>query len=152
MSTINPIQNEQRCRNTHRHFPVLLRCHQQNQSSLCPTASWLPPRCFAPGYTQEGEDNMKMGELLHSGNSGTAPAEGQMAQEERTGGSAEFPFWFPRAGFPSLQDVLDHVQPLGPEVQLFSWHLFTGYPSLPSLPSTSRRACLRLQMNPFVFT
>lgn len=35
---------------------------------------------------------MKTGELLRSGNSGTAPAEGQMAQEERTGGSAEFPF------------------------------------------------------------
>lgn len=125
-------------------------CHQWNQSSLCPTVSCLFLMCFASVYTQKAED-MKTGEPLHFGKPGNLPppAEGDMAQAERTGAPAEFPL--KQTGLVSLPcSYFTAFQPPKPEVQLFI--CLQVIPASCSYPSICRHACLRLQMNPFIFT
>lgn len=141
-------------RNIPRHVPVLFRCHRWNWSSFCPTVSCFLLRCFASVYTQKVEDTMKMGEPLHCENPGkfSPPAEGHMAQEERTGGSAELPF--KQTGLVSLPCrlfwLLSNHQNL--KCNCSSGICLQVIPASRPYPPTCRHTCLRLQINPFIFT
>lgn len=122
-------------------LPTLVRCHQWNQSSLWPTLScWGVLLQFTLRRQTIRRWAGCCAQEIHF------PSPGHMAQKEGNGGPAELPF--KQTGLVSL--------PCWP-LWLQQYNCSSGIclqvtPASCPYPGTRRRACLRLQINPFIFT